>query len=335
MSAFPTTAPRVTVVMPAYNRAALIGESIASALAQRFGDLELVVVDDGSTDATAAVVRQIRDPRVRLLQRPHRGLSAAANAGVRAGHGAYVARLDSDDLWEPDFLACTVAAMERPPRVGVVYTRATTFAEPPASPEPDRGLPLAFPDDPFASMLLRDHASGAALFRRECHDRVGGFDESLRWWEDWDFWIRVSRHYAFRFIDRPLARFRIHPDNTSGTDGAAAWATRTRVLDKAFAALPALTPKLERIQALAYRNAHFDAALHYWHRRAVRHALAELRRGIRASGQPARASARAAYVLFLHHCWHVAAVRRTRRAAALVRSGWRTARRAGTPRCDR
>jgi GT2 family glycosyltransferase len=319
----PSRAPRVTVVMPAYNRAGLIRESIDSALAQTFDDFELLVVDDGSTDATRDAVRQIRDPRLTLLERPHRGMSAAMNAGVRAARGVYFARLDSDDLWHPEFLAATMGAMEHPPHVGVVYTRASTFADDPRLLEPDRGLPLTFPGKPFESMLVRDHASAAALVRVECHQRVGGFDETLRWWEDWDFWLRVSRHYAFRFVDRRLAQVRIHRSNTSYGDGVAAWATRTRVLDKAFAALASTDPALERIRALAYRNAHFDAGLHCWQRGSPAAAAHEFQRGVRASGRPVRAGGRLLYLLLLHHLGRVSVVRHAHHTLSRARQHWR------------
>jgi len=311
--------------MPAYNRADLIGESIDSALAQTFPDFELIVADDGSTDVTREVVRRFRDPRVTLLELPHRGMSAAMNAGVRAGRGAYYARLDSDDLWHPDFLAATVAAMERPPRVGVVYTRASTFADDPRLREPDRGLPLMFPDQPFESMLVRDHASAAALVRVECHQRVNGFDETLQWWEDWDFWIRVSRHCAFRHIDRELARIRIHRSNTSRIDGVRAWAARSQVLDRAFAPLAPLNGDLVRVRALAYRNAYFDAGLHFWHRRLLKAAAREFRRGLRASGTPATAAARLAYLLLLHHFGRFPVVREAHRTLSRARQRRRRA----------
>ena len=309
--------------MPAYNRAELIGESIDSALAQTFRNFELIVADDGSIDATRAVVEQCRDPRVRFLALPHRGRSAAVNAAVRAGRGAYFARLDSDDLWHPQFLEATVAAMEEPPRVGVVYTRASTFAADPALREPDRGHPLTFPGKPFESMLVRDHASAAALVRMECHQRVGGFDETMHWWEDWDFWIRVSRHYAFRFVDRVLARFRIHPANTLHVHGGAAWATRADVLDKTFATFATLDPELERIRAIAYRNAHFDAGLHFWQARALPAAAREFRHGLRASRRPARAAVRLLYLLGLQELGHLAVVRESHGALARARQRWR------------
>jgi len=309
--------------MPAYNRAALIGESIASALAQTLRDFELIVVDDGSTDATREVVRQCDDPRLVLLERPHRGMSAAVNAGVRAARGEYFARLDSDDLWHPEFLAVTVAAMEQAPRVGVVYTRADAVEEISGARQADRGLPLKFPGKPFESMLVRDHASAAALVRVECHQRVSGFDEMLRWWEDWDFWIRVSRHYQFRFVDRVLARFRIHAASTSHVDGLTAWATRTQVLDKVFAALPSSDPGFERIRRLAYRNAHFDAGLHFWARRWWRAAAHEFGRGLRRSGTPGRASARLMYLLSLQSLGRVPVVREAHRTLSRARQRWR------------
>lgn len=311
--------------MPAYNRVDLIGASIESALAQTFADFELIVVDDGSSDGTGEAVRQFRDPRVTLLTRPHLGMSAAMNAGVRAARGLYYARLDSDDLWNTEFLAATVEAMERPPRVGVVYTRARTFGDDPKLNEADRGMPLIFPERPFESMLVRDHASAAALVRIECHQRVGGFDETLRWWEDWDFWLRVSRHYAFRFVDRTLVHLRLHNSNASLIDGAAAWATRTRVLDNMFARLSPIDPALDDIRALAYRNAHFDTGLHYWRCHLLPAALREFGRGVRASKHPAKASGRLLYLLMLHHLGSVPAFRTLHRRLSQARQRRRMA----------
>lgn len=323
VSALDRPAPRVSVVMPAYNRADLIAASIDSVLVQRWDDFELLVVDDGSTDATREVVRHVRDPRLRLLEQPHRGVSAALNAGIAAARGTYYARLDSDDLWKPDFLAATLAAIEAPPPADVVYTRARVVGADGRRRELDRGLPLLYPDHPLPSMLVRDHASAAALVRLELLRRIGGFDETLRWWEDWDCWIRLSRVARFRFLDRELAAFRLHAANSSRLGGSAAWQTRVGVLDRAFAALDPLPPEVGAVRGLAYRNAHFDVGLHHVTVARWGEAMREFGRGIRRSGRPARATARLAYLLLLHASGAVPVARTVHRAA----SQWRQRRR--------
>ena len=114
----------VSVIVPAYNAAATIGETLRSALAQTYPQLEVLVVDDGSTDATADIVRSFvaRDPRVRLLQQANAGVAAARNLAIAQSRGAYVAPLDADDLWHPQKIALQLEALRRGgPRVGVVY----------------------------------------------------------------------------------------------------------------------------------------------------------------------------------------------------------------------
>ena len=114
--------PAVSIIMPAYNVAPYIGEAIRSALAQTFTDFELIVVDDGSKDTTAEIVKAmaIEDERVRLVQQPNRGLAGARNTALRAARGDMFALLDSDDTWEPEFLAAQVGLLEARPDVDIV-----------------------------------------------------------------------------------------------------------------------------------------------------------------------------------------------------------------------
>src|SRR5438445_2990879 len=113
---------KVSVVIPTYNRARVVGEAIESALAQTHGNLEAIVIDDGSTDDTAERVGRLRDPRLRYLGRAHAGVSSARNAGIAAATGDLVSFLDSDDLWKPDKLAAEVAALAGHPAAGGVFS---------------------------------------------------------------------------------------------------------------------------------------------------------------------------------------------------------------------
>ena len=124
------TRPRVTVVMPCYNAPSTIVDSIASVQSQRFGDWELIVIDDGSKDASVACVAAIavRDPRVRLVEQPNSGPSVARNAGVKLGAGDIIAFLDSDDTWAPDHLALAVAMLDRDPALGLAFAPSRIVA---------------------------------------------------------------------------------------------------------------------------------------------------------------------------------------------------------------
>ena len=200
--------PRVSVVVPAYNSAHFIEATLQAALGQTFRDLELLVVDDGSTDFTADVVRGVmaRDPRVRLFVQAHRGLSAARNHAIAAAQGDLIALLDHDDLWHPEKLALQVALLDAHDDVGVVSCYSAVIDE------DHRCLGWQFGGDAngdvYAEMLEWDMVSGGsvALIRRAALETNGSFDETLTLREDWDLRIRLARDYfsmaCFRAIDR-------------------------------------------------------------------------------------------------------------------------------------
>ena len=121
--------PAASVVIPAFNAARTIAASVGSALAQSMSNLEVIVVNDGSTDATADAVNRIADSRVRLVSQANRGLPAARNAGIRASHGTYIAFLDSDDLLLPDFLECGLEGLSARLNPGLAYTDAYVLDE--------------------------------------------------------------------------------------------------------------------------------------------------------------------------------------------------------------
>src|SRR4051812_1023393 len=118
--------PTVSVIVPAYNVASYVGATIESALTQTYQDFELIVVDDGSTDETGAIVDAAvaRDARIRVVRQPNGGLSSARNAALRNARGRYIALLDGDDLWDPGFLAAQLAVFESRPDVSVVTGNA-------------------------------------------------------------------------------------------------------------------------------------------------------------------------------------------------------------------
>ncbi len=211
----------VSVIMPAYNVAPYVGAAVESACAQTFGDLEVLVVDDGSTDATAEIVAAIsrRDPRVRLLRKSNGGISTARNLALNAATGRYLALLDSDDTWDPEYLEAQVALLDGRPEVAVVTGNARFLGSrldgQPARPWPD---PRPEPD---LSSILADEESIfiMSIFRCEVFERIGGFDESMRTNEDYDYWLRAAIA-GFRFArnDRPLGHYRRRDDSLSATE---------------------------------------------------------------------------------------------------------------------
>jgi glycosyltransferase involved in cell wall biosynthesis len=136
-------APRITIILPTYNRERYLPEAIESILGQTFRDFELIIVDDGSTDSTPALVDAIDDDRVRYFAQPHSGLSAALNAAMRHARGEYIARLDSDDLFLPDAIATLVAGLEVRPEADLIWARARWTAHAGrAGPFPQRSTAL-------------------------------------------------------------------------------------------------------------------------------------------------------------------------------------------------
>jgi glycosyltransferase involved in cell wall biosynthesis len=192
--------PTFTVVTKAYNEEALVGNAIRSALAQTRDDFELIVVDDGSTDGTADVVRGFEsDPRVRLLSQPNRGVAAAMNAGIGAGRAPYVALLDADDLWMPTYLERMGAALDADGEAGFAYTdawwlddRTGRFFK--GTMSEHLGAPTNPPRDPnemLKLLLPSNWLFGLTTIRRSALARVGGVNESLRGSEDYELWIRL------------------------------------------------------------------------------------------------------------------------------------------------
>ena len=293
--------PVISVIIPTRNRATYLRQAIDSVLAQRRSDFELIVVDDGSTDATPALLAAESDPRLRCLRQEPRGISAAMNAGVRAARGQYVARLDSDDLWDADLLAALAAVLDARPDVGVVYARAQAM-DADGRPLPQfLGLPMRFPDDSLRSLVFDDCTCNIALLaRRSCLDRAGPYDESLPGNEDWDMWLRVARCCEFAFVDRVLAHARWHDGNTTGSRSplfAAVLDTRTVPLDKLFAEAD-LPAEVRALRSLAYENVHIFRGTRWMVVGDLRRAAGEFGRAVRVSETPARAALRVVWFSF-------------------------------------
>ena len=279
--------PTVTVLVPTYNRAALIGEALHSILQQTFVDFEVLVLDDGSTDSTPQVLADFTDPRLRVLRLPHRGISSTLNAGLREARGRYVARLDSDDLWLPEMLALLVPVLETRPEVGAVYGQADALEDGRVIPHL-QGLPLRFPEDSLRSLVYDDCTCNIALVaRRTCLDLAGPYDESLIANEDWDMWLRVARHTSIVFVNHIVAHVRWHHDNLTGLQSPHlrnVLATRTRPLDKLFAERD-LPPQITGMRSTAYANVHLFCGMRLWQAGDRRGAYSHFTRMIRTSDQ--------------------------------------------------
>lgn len=268
---------KVSVVVPAYNQAHYLGRAIQSALEQTHRDLEVIVVDDGSTDDTAAVTQGFADPRLRYVYQANRGLSAARNSGLRHASGDFVSFLDSDDQFLPRKLELLLAELDRHPEAGLAAGLAIPV-DPDGQPIGqvfDKGLPAE-----GAQWLLGNPLHvGSVLLRRAWQEQVGYFDESLRSYEDWDLWLRLARAGCpMRWVAQPVSLYRFHPAQMT-RDGRQMTTATFAVLDKVFAD-PQLPESWQRLRERAYSNAHLRAAAQGYQVGDIERAKASLRQAV-------------------------------------------------------
>jgi O-antigen biosynthesis protein len=207
--------PTVSVIIPTYQRGHCVVRAIESALAQTFTDLEVIVVDDGSTDDTEAQVTSIGDPRVRYMpSEDNAGVAVARNRGMRESRGRFLAFLDSDDIWFPDKIARQIELFERADdALGLVYGGV----------ERHDGQGITEATSPthrgrlFRELLERNviHGGGSnVMIPRHVVARVGFFDESLPAIEDYDYWLRIARDHEIDFVDQLVMRY----EDPAGTE---------------------------------------------------------------------------------------------------------------------
>jgi glycosyltransferase involved in cell wall biosynthesis len=212
------TAPAVSVVVATYNQAQWLDQTIASVRGQQCEDWELIVVDDGSTDGTAAVVaRYATDARIRCLRQARQERAAARNRGIAESTGRLVAFLDADDVWRPEKLARQLAALEREPAAAFCYTLAR-FVDASGNPLPLRKPPHALGGCIFPALMRANRVIlSSVLARRAILEEVGAFDATLPalGCEDWDLWLRLARRHPVAVVDEELTLYRQHPGNTS------------------------------------------------------------------------------------------------------------------------
>jgi glycosyltransferase involved in cell wall biosynthesis len=222
--------PLVSVVMAAKNYARFLPEAIESVLAQSFADWELLIIDDGSTDATPTAARPfLADPRVRYFRADKLGQPRAKNLGIGLARGEFVAFLDADDAWEPTKLEKQLAVFRDNPGVGVVFCRRSLIDESgralvgPAVPATAKTAGTAGPTSPplprgrvLPAMFVQNFVCfSSAVVRREVFAHVGRFDPQWDLAIDFDLWLRVARHHGFDFVDEELVKYRTGHGNLS------------------------------------------------------------------------------------------------------------------------
>jgi glycosyltransferase involved in cell wall biosynthesis len=207
----------VSVVLPVRDGERFVREAVESVLAQTYADLELIVVDDGSSDATPEILRGVRDDRLRLLRQEPAGLVAALRRGVAEARAPLVARMDADDVSEPTRLERQVELLERRPRVGMAATWTAVIDE--EGRELRREvLPPAHADLARRLLLRNPFQHGSVVVRRDALEAAGGYRDDYGANEDYDLWRRLLRSWELACVPEVLYRYRVHAGAVTQTD---------------------------------------------------------------------------------------------------------------------
>jgi glycosyltransferase involved in cell wall biosynthesis len=210
-----SSTPIVSIIIPTYAHERVVEETLRSVAAQTFTDFEIIVINDGSPDNTAALLKPYAEAgHIRYFEQPNAGQSAARNAGLRIARGRYIAFLDDDDLWPPDKLAAQVTALDQTPAAVMVYGYADTFG---------LGRNYRSPSgegasgDVLGAFLSGNEilSPGQTLIRAEVLRKLDGFDEAIWGTDDWDLWLRLAAAGPVIYQNKCALQYRLHGNNAS------------------------------------------------------------------------------------------------------------------------
>lgn len=225
--------PRVSLLMSVYNREAFVAPAIRSVIGQTFGDVELLIWEDGSTDDTAAAINNVAeaDNRVKVYSGGHLGQIGALNNLASLAAGEFIGWVDSDDLLAPTALAETVALLNTRPDVGMVYTSYSTIDEQGRPRGIGKRCQIPYSKDRLLIDFMTFHFR---LIRRRIWDRLGGLDPEAETAEDYDLCLRVSEVTQIHHLNRPLYQYRVHPQSVSSTRRLAQIQASQRAIERAL-----------------------------------------------------------------------------------------------------
>ena len=202
----------ISIITPVFNGERYLADALRSALSQTHTRLEIIVVNDGSSDGTVTIAEQFAqdDPRIKLVHQRNQGLSSARNTGLRHAQGEFVCFLDHDDALESAKLERQAAHLCAHPESGLVYG---DYVWADANLEPEHTVVMDAPPVPLSELYLYRNwfTPVVPMLRRSLIDAVGDFDETLHGAEDWDYWLRCSQHTTFSYLPGVVAHYRTHP----------------------------------------------------------------------------------------------------------------------------
>ncbi|QDV39707.1 glycosyltransferase family 2 protein [Tautonia plasticadhaerens] len=239
----------VSVIIPTYNSGSFVTAAVESALGQSVQPFEIIVIDDGSTDATSHVLKPYMGS-IRYYQQPNAGLSAARNRGIAAAMGDLIAFLDADDIWLPNKLALQMETLEKHPEAALVHSDVYFWDNETGERAIRNKMRHGYTGRCYHQFFRRNAVCpSTVLVRRECLDRIGGFDEQIRrpTTQDYDLWWRIARRYDLAYLDRPTVLYRLHSGNASKQ-------TLMMVEDELYVVLKALSEDSQLAQSLGFRE---------------------------------------------------------------------------------
>jgi glycosyltransferase involved in cell wall biosynthesis len=254
--------PRVSVIIPAYNRANYLPEALNSVFGQTLTPYEVIVIDDGSTDDTLEVLRNY-EGKLRFARQDHEGVSAARNRGLALAQGDVIAWLDADDIWEADFLSTLVPFLAEHPDLDGVYcglrhmnARGEILWTP-----TQRVVP---PTDLFSALIEADFiVTPAIIAYKRCYEQVGAFDLEFQICEDYDMWLRLAKAFRIAGISQPLVRIRVHESSTMMRNSDALCRFRIALTEKHFGTRTGDPDSWAEHKRRAYAYAFLTCALRY------------------------------------------------------------------------
>lgn len=212
-SLLPVKVESISVVIPLYNKAEYIAETIKSVLTQTFRNFELIIVNDGSTDSSLEVVKSFSDNRIKIINKTNGGESSARNVGIKSSISPYVALLDADDLWEPTFLYEMAGLIERYPEAALFGSGYVFIDKNGCQRNPQIGLPpnfVGYINNYFELAITNPlYSSSSSVIKKFELDTIGMFDESLSKGPDLDMWIKIALNYKVAYLNKPLSYYRL------------------------------------------------------------------------------------------------------------------------------
>jgi cellulose synthase/poly-beta-1,6-N-acetylglucosamine synthase-like glycosyltransferase len=248
--------PRVSVIIPTYNRAHMLREAVDSVLCQTFKDYEIIIIDGFSTDDTEAVVNSYHDRRIKYYKNQNNGIASInRNFGIEKSRGEYIAFLDDDDLWLPEKLEKQVKLLDSNKKLGLVYSdcfiinangtiRKKSYLT---------GRPLL--RGASLTKLLRFNfiPTLTVVIRKKVLEKVGVFDPSRKFCEDYDLWLRISQFYSIDHVNQPLAKYRINRESLTYRSLPLVYIQDFKIVDEWLKKNPALKKAFcGRFQAQRY-----------------------------------------------------------------------------------